>query len=60
MTATGVPARTPPAKLASPSLLLRSLRLSPRPSLGHWGSVCAASAWRTRGGGRNCARGPIE
>eukprot|EP00969_Alexandrium_andersonii_P268180 11850719-Alexandrium_andersonii.AAC.1 len=47
--ATGTLARTPPARMASPSLLLGSLPGSLRPSSGQRGSACAASAWRTCG-----------
>eukprot|EP00969_Alexandrium_andersonii_P223994 9892643-Alexandrium_andersonii.AAC.1 len=53
-TATGTLARTPPAMMASPSLLWGSLWGSLWPSSEQRGSACsayAASAWRTCGGG---------
>eukprot|EP00969_Alexandrium_andersonii_P216135 9546893-Alexandrium_andersonii.AAC.1 len=43
--AMGALARTPPAMMAKPSLLLGHCESS-----GQRGSACAASAWRTRGG----------
>eukprot|EP00969_Alexandrium_andersonii_P267265 11810996-Alexandrium_andersonii.AAC.1 len=45
-TAAGALARTPPTMMASPALLLGSVRGSPWPSSGQPGSACAASAWR--------------
>eukprot|EP00969_Alexandrium_andersonii_P051002 2240567-Alexandrium_andersonii.AAC.1 len=42
--------------MASPSLLLGSLRGSPRPPSGQRGSACEASAWRTCGGAELHAR----
>eukprot|EP00969_Alexandrium_andersonii_P276525 12222572-Alexandrium_andersonii.AAC.1 len=45
--------------MASPSLLLASLRGPPRPSSGQRGSACAASTWRTCGGAElHVQRGP--
>eukprot|EP00969_Alexandrium_andersonii_P326550 14429065-Alexandrium_andersonii.AAC.1 len=51
---------SPPATMASPSLLLGVLRGSPWPSTGQRGPACATSAWRTNGGGEIArASGPV-